>query len=486
MTRTNSATSRARRPLLLAALAALAAAEGARAADAPAPGQEFLQFVRARAAALRADDAPPRSLDDWNARRPVVRARLAEALGTVPDAPAPLEPQTHGELDRDGYRVEKVTFQTLPGVRMTANLYVPDAPGRHAAILAVHGHWRGAKQDPVVQSRCIGAAKLGFVVLVVDAFGAGERGVGTALGEYHGEMTAATLLPSGTPLAGLQVYENRRAVDYLRSRPEVDPDRIGITGASGGGNQTMYAGALIDEPQGRRAGLLGRQLPGVPRDRLLHVRGGPRRPDVHRGVGRARPVRPAGPRASSTPPRTPSSSPSPRRRRPSRAWTPIYKLYGSPTTSGTPIFESGHDYNRAMREAMYGWFTPPPQGRRRRRPDRRAGDQDRRPRDAPLLPRRHAARRLRHPPPFRRGRRPEAPRGEGRSRRRRLLEARGRGPAEDPRDEDASAGSPRSRRARGRRSTAPAMAHSSSARNRGSASRPTSCPEPRPTRPVPC
>ena len=139
---------------------------GRRAADAPAPGQEFLQFVRARAAALRADDAPPRSLDDWNARRPVVRARLAEALGTVPDAPPPLEPQAHGVLDRDGYRVEKVIFQTLPGVRMTANLYVPRRRADSAAILAVHGHWRGAKQDPVVQSRCIGAAKLGFVVLV--------------------------------------------------------------------------------------------------------------------------------------------------------------------------------------------------------------------------------------------------------------------------------------------------------------------------------
>ena len=97
---------------------------------------------------------------------------------------------------------------------------------------------KGAKQDPVVQSRCIGAAKLGFVVLCVDAFGAGERGVGTALGEYHGEMTAATLLLLGTPLSGMQVYENMRAVDYLLTRPEVDGDKIGITGASGGGNQT--------------------------------------------------------------------------------------------------------------------------------------------------------------------------------------------------------------------------------------------------------
>ena len=56
-------------------------------------------------------------------------------------------------------------------------------------------------------------------------------------------MTAATLLPVGLPLSGLQVYENMRAVDYLRSRKEVDVNRIGVTGASGGGNQSMYAGA---------------------------------------------------------------------------------------------------------------------------------------------------------------------------------------------------------------------------------------------------
>ncbi|MFM7870006.1 MAG: prolyl oligopeptidase family serine peptidase, partial [Planctomycetaceae bacterium] len=80
-------------------------------------------------------------------------------------------------------------------------------------------------------------------VLAVDAFGAGERAIGKQLGEYHGEMTAATLFPVGRPLSGIQVYENGRAVDYLISRPEVDAQRIGITGASGGGNQSMYAGA---------------------------------------------------------------------------------------------------------------------------------------------------------------------------------------------------------------------------------------------------
>ena len=135
-----------------------------------------------------------------------------------------LDPKQHGEpLKRDGYTVEKLTIQTRPGVRMTANLYVPDAAKKKPApaILMVHGHWRGAKQDPVVQSRCIGAAKLGFVVLCVDAFGAGERGIGTALGEYHGEMTAATLLPLGLPLSGLQ--ESFRGARRTRAPPSRSP-----------------------------------------------------------------------------------------------------------------------------------------------------------------------------------------------------------------------------------------------------------------------
>ena len=209
----------------------------------PSPTQ-FLDFVKGQAKAMRANDKPPASLDEWAKQRAELRAKLVAAWGGFPEKPCDLDVQKHGELKRDGYTVEKVSFQTRPGVRMTANAYVPAKSGKLSAILQVHGHWKGAKQDPVVQSRCIGAAKLGFFVLCVDAFGAGERGTGKALGEYHGEMTAATLLPVGLPLSGLQVYENMRAVDYLLTRPEVDGERIGVTGASGGGNQTMYAAAM--------------------------------------------------------------------------------------------------------------------------------------------------------------------------------------------------------------------------------------------------
>jgi dienelactone hydrolase len=172
-----------------------------------------------------------------------VRKKLLESWGGFPEVPCDLAPRKLDELDRDGYKLEKLLIQTFPGVWMTAHAYVPKKAGKLPAVLCVHGHWKEAKQSPQVQARCIGLAKHGFFVLAVDAFGAGERGVGEALGEYHGEMTAGTLFPIGRPLSGIQVYENMRAVDYLQSRPEVDPDKLGITGASGGGNQTMYAGA---------------------------------------------------------------------------------------------------------------------------------------------------------------------------------------------------------------------------------------------------
>ena len=177
------------------------------------PAKTFQSFIQKQYSELRKDDRPPASLEEWKRQRVTLRENLLKAWGGFPETPCDLEPRILGGFQREGYRVEKLIFQTRPGVWMTANAYVPDQPGKHSAIWHVHGHWAGATQHPVVQTRCIGCAKLGFFVLCVDAFGAGERGIGKPLGEYHGEMTAATLLPVGLPLSGLQVYENMRAVD---------------------------------------------------------------------------------------------------------------------------------------------------------------------------------------------------------------------------------------------------------------------------------
>lgn len=316
---------------------------------------QFNSFVKQQASRQRQDDKAPTSMDEWQHRRALLKTRLAAAWGGFPEKPCDLEPRKLGEFTRPGYRVEKLIFQTRPGVWMTANAYVPDKPGRVPAILNVHGHWSGAKQDPVVQSRCIAAVKLGFFVLCVDAFGAGERGLGKALGEYHGEMVAATLFPVGLPLSGLQVYENIRAVDYLQTRPEVDPERIGITGASGGGNQTMYAGAFDERIRcvvptcsvGNYQAYLSAaccMCEVVPGALKFTEEGDVLGLAAHRGLMVTSATRDAF-----------QFSVDEAKKSVARVEA-IAGLYKDAAVRHT-IIESEHNYNRPMREAMLGWMT---------------------------------------------------------------------------------------------------------------------------------
>jgi dienelactone hydrolase len=211
-------------------------------------GQEhsYSAFIREQATGGRGATGAL-TLRGWDERLARVRAALMRSFGRMPAEPCPLAPEILGTLPRDGYAIERLTYQSRPGVRVTANLYRPEpVRGRCPGVLAVHGHWPWARMDPHVQPRCIGLANLGYVVLAVDAFGAGERAIQPAARTYHGGLIGASLWPVGTPLIGLQVYDNRRAVDYLIGRDDVDGTRLAITGASGGGNQSLYAGASDD------------------------------------------------------------------------------------------------------------------------------------------------------------------------------------------------------------------------------------------------
>lgn len=208
---------------------------------------EYAAFIKRAAPSATRPTAWPTTRKEWDERLRGVTRGLRESLGPFPEEPCPLEPEILGVVERDGYVIERLTFQSRSGVRVTANLYRPrEVSGRLPAVLSVHGHWSWARIDPGVQVRCIALAKLGYVCLCVDAFGAGERAIEPGPGTYHGGRLGAGLWTVGRPLIGLQVYDNRRAVDYLISRPEVDPERLAITGASGGGNQSLYAGATDD------------------------------------------------------------------------------------------------------------------------------------------------------------------------------------------------------------------------------------------------
>lgn len=339
---------------------------------------EFLQFVKNYTKAMQpTHQRRENDLGAWQRDQSILRENLLKSWHDLPRSgkfgPVAKPPtteksvkaardlvqwelQTHGEQVRDGYRVEKLSFQTLPGVRMMANAYVPAGAGPFPAVLCVHGHWKGAKQDPVVQSRCIGLAKLGFLVLAVDAFGAGERGIDTALGEYHGATTAALLYPIGEPLSGIQVYENLRAIDYLCTRSDVNPAALGVTGASGGGNQSMYAGAWDTRLKsivpvcsvGNYQAFLGAAccqcevLPGAlqytEESGLFSLAAG-------RGVMVVSATRDSPQFAVEQAKKTLAGA------------RPIFEYFNKTDDLKHTIIDSGHDYNQPMREAMYGWMT---------------------------------------------------------------------------------------------------------------------------------
>ena len=186
---------------------------------------------------------PPASLEDWEALRSRLREKMHALAGTFP-ARVPLEVREHGTLEMDGYRIVNVTYQSRADLRVTGNLFIPDGKGPLPAILGMHGHWSQGRLAARVAARGHTLAKEGFVFLNVDAFGSGERCMKPGTYEYHGLSLGGALMSIGETLLGMQVYDNMRGIDLLQSLGYVDGDRIGATGASGGGNQTMWLAAF--------------------------------------------------------------------------------------------------------------------------------------------------------------------------------------------------------------------------------------------------
>jgi len=185
------------------------------------------------------------------ARQKQVRERILSLIGGLPDYRGPLNARVTKTTRRDGFVIEHVLFESLPQYFVTANLYRPETPGRHPAILMSMGHWDSGKAAGQLLSSNL--ARKGFVVLAYDPVGQGERQqaydkrtgrslIGGPTEQHFSNGAAAILL--GQPVGRYFIHDGMRAIDYLVSRPEVDPERIGATGCSGGGTQTTYISAL--------------------------------------------------------------------------------------------------------------------------------------------------------------------------------------------------------------------------------------------------
>ncbi len=184
-------------------------------------------------------------------RKQEVRKTLMEIIGGLPDYQGPLNARATGQLESAGYAIEKVIFESLPGFYVTANVYRPKQPGRYPAVLLQAGHTQEGK--PEGQRLAANLALKGFVVLAFDPVGQGEREqtydkqIDGALAGWsvpeHIQAGAQSML-TGESVARYFIWDAKRAVDYLASRADVDANRIGATGCSGGGALTTLAGAL--------------------------------------------------------------------------------------------------------------------------------------------------------------------------------------------------------------------------------------------------
>ncbi|MCI0376257.1 MAG: acetylxylan esterase [Gemmataceae bacterium] len=214
---------------------------------------------------------PPTSKEDWAKRRQQVREQVLVANGLWPEPEkTPLKPVVHGKIERDGYTIEKVFFASYPGHYVSGNLYRPTAIRKGAklpAILSPHGHWangrffaagdkevdnqmkQGAEQTREgakypLQARCAQLARMGCVVFFYDMVGnADSQQIPHRQGftDVDAELRLQNFM-------GLQTWNSIRALDFLISLPDVDPERIGVTGASGGGTQTFILCAVDNRP----------------------------------------------------------------------------------------------------------------------------------------------------------------------------------------------------------------------------------------------
>ena len=225
------------------------------AALAAAADDHFLQWMdriaQQQLSEREAAIAKIHSVDEAKARQAWVRAKILELLGGLPDYNGPLNARVTGRIERPRYTIEKVIFESLPEFYVTANLYLPKEGGKHPGVLLPMGHYIQGKAGG--QRIAANLAMKGFVVMVYDPVGQGERQqaydsrVGTSLigigTDQHTQAGAQSIL-AGENFARYRIWDAKRALDYLLSRPEVDSEKIGCTGCSGGGTLTTYISAL--------------------------------------------------------------------------------------------------------------------------------------------------------------------------------------------------------------------------------------------------
>jgi dienelactone hydrolase len=319
-----------------------------------------LLAVFALAPASLAQRAPYRTLNDtfeppaftdaaqWKRRAAYLREHILASAGLLPmPERTPLRAEVFGEIAKSDYTVSKVYFESLPGFFVTGNLYRPVGTGPFPAILAPHGHWAYGRLENTtlnsVPGRAINLARQGFVVFTHDMVGYGDsRQLPHTFGGRREHLW-------GLSLAGLQLWNAIRSLDFLESLPYVQRDALGVTGESGGGTQTFLLAAVDD-----------RVDVAVPVNMIsLHMQGGclcENPPGLRLATTNVEIAATIAPRpllmVSATGDWTKNTL-----EREYPAVRSIYALLGAADRVHAVRFEAEHNYNRESREAMYAWMA---------------------------------------------------------------------------------------------------------------------------------
>jgi hypothetical protein len=188
----------------------------------------------------------PRTKNEWNTYRVKLRDEIIKKTSALVHQNLPLNLKETGSVKMKGYTIKNIAFQTRPGIYATANLYIPDGNGKFPAVIVMMGHSAEGRLYDKYQAVGITLALNGYVSLCIDPWGSGERTTVHGVFEDHGDENnlGIALMDIGEPLMGMLITDNIRGVDLLCSLPYVDAQRIGATGSSGGGNQTMWLAAM--------------------------------------------------------------------------------------------------------------------------------------------------------------------------------------------------------------------------------------------------
>ena len=223
------------------------------------PGSVALNFLTRQAEdyyKIRDEQiAKLKTKSDWQKRQQLVKDKLMEMIGTFPKKEA-LNPEITGVIQKNGYRIEKIIYESVPGFYETGCLYIPDKiNGKAPAILMVIGHDQISFREEYYQVIITNLVKKGMIVFAIDPLGQGEHvqyydtslkfsAIGYSVIEHSYFGNVCFL--SGVSSAKYFIWDGIRAIDYLLTRKEVDPENIGATGFSGGGTVSAYLGAFDD------------------------------------------------------------------------------------------------------------------------------------------------------------------------------------------------------------------------------------------------